>query len=138
MEPNEKLALFQMNREEYGNNYEEHFLEQYKLYVETTDRVSDRRNTTNTFFLTANTLLVTIFGAIVTTTITSSIIWIILFALAGVVFSFAWLFIVRSYGQLNGGKFSIIKDVEKKLPLALHEAEWKVLGEGRDPKLYRP
>ena len=36
----------------------EHVLEQYKLYVEMADRISARRATANTFFLTVNTVVV--------------------------------------------------------------------------------
>ena len=40
------------------SKYKDHVLEQYKLYVEMADRISARRSTANTFFLTLNTLLV--------------------------------------------------------------------------------
>ena len=66
MEPHkDRLGLFQIKPEDYGPKYSEQLMEQYKLYVETADRVSERRSTANTFFLTANTLLISIFGAIV-------------------------------------------------------------------------
>ena len=41
--------------------YQNHIIEQYKVYVEMADRISARRNLTNIFFLTLNT---TILGAI--------------------------------------------------------------------------
>ena len=49
---------------EYSKNgelYQNHILEQYKMYAEMADRVSARRNLANIFFLTLNT---TILGAI--------------------------------------------------------------------------
>ena len=61
-----------------------------------------------------------------------------MFALSGIAFSVAWFYLVQSYRQLNSGKFKVIHAIEQNLPLALYEAEWKALGEGRDPKLYRP
>lgn len=39
-------------------------LEQYKLYVEMADRVSARRGSANTFFLTLNTTAVTAIGVL--------------------------------------------------------------------------
>ena len=36
-----------MDREEYGTNYQAHLLEEYKLYVEMADRVSQRRAVAN-------------------------------------------------------------------------------------------
>jgi hypothetical protein len=117
-------------------------MEQYKLYVEMADRVSDRRSTANTFFLTANTLLVSVFGAIASKdaglSSDSMRIWFILFALSGLAFSLAWFFIVKSYRQLNEGKFKVIGEIEKSLPLAPYKAEWIALGKGKEPKLYRP
>ena len=41
-----------MTPEEYGDKYPDHLLEQYKLYVEMTDRVSQRRERSNPFFMT--------------------------------------------------------------------------------------
>ena len=41
-----------MKPEEYGDKYSDHLLEQYKLYVEMTDRVSQRRERSNQFFIT--------------------------------------------------------------------------------------
>lgn len=137
-----ELGLSQVEHEDYGPTYREHILEQYKLYVEMADKVSDRRLTANTFFLTANTLLITIFGAIVgkdaSISSDSMRIWFILFALSGLAFSLAWFFIVKSYRQLNSGKFKVIVEIEKYLPLSPYQKEWIILGKGDNPKLYRP
>ena len=51
----------------------------------------------------------------------------------------AWWMIVRSYRQLNGGKFKVVGLMEKRLPAAPYSsAEWKALGEGEDWRLYLP
>ena len=36
-------ALRRASREQYGANYDSHLLEQYKLYLEMADRISQRR-----------------------------------------------------------------------------------------------
>jgi hypothetical protein len=49
----------------YGGDaaaYQAAVLEQYKIYVEMADRVSQRRGLTNTFFLTLNTAIFTAVG----------------------------------------------------------------------------
>lgn len=46
--------------EEYGTDYKHHILEQYKLYVEMSDRVSQRRASLNVFFISVNTFLITV------------------------------------------------------------------------------
>ena len=47
-----------MKRDEYGENYQDHLLEQYKLYVEMADRVSQRRDQSNRFYVTIISALV--------------------------------------------------------------------------------
>ena len=39
-----------MDRDKYGDNYQAHLLEQYKLYVEMADRISQRREQSNRFY----------------------------------------------------------------------------------------
>ena len=142
MEPQKDgLGLFQIKPEDYGPKYGEDLFEQYKMYVEMADRISERRATANNFFLTANTLLISIFGVVVgkDALLTNSTgIWFPLFALSGLAFSVTWFYIVKSYRQLNSGKFQVIHEIEKHLPLALYKGEWMALGEGHDPNLYRP
>ena len=45
-----------------SEKYQAAILEQYKLYVEMADRISNRRGLTNTFFLTINTAIFTVIG----------------------------------------------------------------------------
>lgn len=143
MEPQkDDLGLFQIEPETYGPNYRDNLFEQYKMYVEMADKISERRATANNFFLTANTLLISVFGIIVGKDIAFSTesmeICFPLFAISGLAFSIAWFYIVKSYSQLNSAKFKVIHKIEEKLPLALYKSEWTVLGEGHNPRLYRP
>ena len=50
----------------------------------------------------------------------------------------AWKRLVRSYAQLNGGKFAVIDRLEERLPAAVFRAEWAALSEGKEPDVYRP
>ncbi|TSB21548.1 RipA family octameric membrane protein [Streptomyces benahoarensis] len=112
-------------------------LEQYKLCVEMADRVSSRRNLTNTFFLTLNTAVVA--AAAAGGGIHGSL-WV---RLAGLVIlltqCLAWFVTMRSYRQLNAAKYAVIGALERRLPaLAYSDAEWGALGEGRDWRRYLP
>ena len=60
-----------------------------------------------------------------------SLYWII--ALAGMVLCFLWYRIVRSYGDLNTGKFKVIHEIESYLPLRPYDAEWTAVGQGERP-----
>ncbi len=130
--------LFRDVVEKYGDKYIEHFLEQYKIYLSMLDKISDRRQKTNEFFLGLNTALLALLGYLNTRDITSNNSFFIPSALAGIVISFFWYRIVRSYRDLNTGKFKIVHAIEQRLPMSLYETEWEVLGAGKNKRLYLP
>ncbi len=130
-------TLFQRPKDEYGDLYCQHLFDQYKLAVEMADRVSARRMQANTFFLGVNTGLLTIFATLVKERILSGFSGA-LPILALVILCFVWWRIVRSYRQLNSGKFAVILELEKLLPVAPYAAEWIALGEGKDSRRYLP
>ena len=61
---NIKDELFSVKKEEYGNEYNKHLLEEYKLYVNLMDKTSERRSSANTFFLTLNSAIIGLMGII--------------------------------------------------------------------------
>src|SRR5574341_673563 len=112
-----------------------HLVEQYKLYVEMADRISARRQTANSYFLTVNTALLSFVGYL-TTKETSDYLWLL--GIAGLSLCYLWYRLIRSYRDLNSAKFSVIHAIEKRLPLSPYEAEWEAMGRGKDPKRYKP
>jgi hypothetical protein len=114
-------------------------LEQYKLYVEMADRVSNRRGQANTFFLTVNTAVFTLLGVFVQRQ-TREGEWLLIFPLFALLGQcLAWFYLVRSYRQLNTAKFIVIGLLEERLPASPYwRAEWSALGEGRDRQKYWP
>ncbi len=134
------FGVFRVDPENYGAKCGDHLFEQYKLYVELTSRISARRTIVNTFFLTCNTLLLITFGALhgVPGAITTLERWYVLFGLGGMVFCSAWWWIVKSFRQISAAKFQVIHLIEARLPLAMYDAEWKALGEGLNPRIFRP
>lgn len=143
--------LFQADPNGYAADYQHHLFEQYKLYVESADWISSRRDKANNFFLAVNSALLTIVGVSgLLAPLTQSpgrerslfdsetAMSVILVALAGLLVCATWYRLVRSYRDLNSAKFRIIHEIEGHLPLAVHDAEWEVVGWGEPPKLYRP
>jgi hypothetical protein len=133
--------LSSKSKEEYGEKYNEHLLQQYLLYVQMADKISERRSLANTFFLTANTAILSTLGivtAILPANLVESDFLVFLAAITPVLLCYSWYRLVRSYQQLNSGKFSIIHEIEAKLPLAPYRAEWVALGKGKDPARYKP
>jgi len=126
-----------MKSEEYGSNFQQHYLDQYKMCVEMADRISQRRAQANQFFMTAHTGLVGILS-LVGGLAKGDIYWIYACAgVFGILMCIAWLVTINSYRQLNSGKFKIILKMEQNLPAAPYGDEWQVLGEGADAKKYR-
>ncbi len=137
----EDFGLFNTTKEDYGIDFGKHIMDQYRLFVELMDRVTQRRLNTNTFFLTANTALIAALSGLSTRGILSEQNYIIIYglaALAGVLLCVEWRGIIESYTQLNQGKFAIILQIERLLPLSMFKAEWQALGDGKNKKLYRP
>lgn len=130
--------LFRVESDDYGDKYQEHYLELYKLYVNTSESIGERRQKNNSFFLTLNTSIIAFmsyvqFGA--KPGENSDLYWLI--SLSGILISFTWYRLIASYKDINTGKFKIIHLIEKKLPLSLYDAEWDVLGRGNKPELYK-
>ena len=50
--------VFKVNEKEYGSSYRDHLLAQYQLYVEGMEKISDRRQNANNYFITINTVLI--------------------------------------------------------------------------------
>jgi hypothetical protein len=131
--------LFVAASDKYGDKYIEHLLEQYKVYLSSAEKISDRRQKANEFFLTLNTGLVAVLGYVsANIEKTDTIKLLILSAIAGIVMCYLWYRMVKSYSGLNSGKFRVIHLIETRLPLALYDTEWETLGRGKDKKLYWP
>ncbi len=111
----------------------------YKLMVGTSEALVGRRQGLNTFFLTLNGALLTGIGLIIQGGGEKRLVagGILIIALAGGILSIAWQSLLKSFGQLNTGKFAVINRLEKLLPAAIFAAEWKALAEGKNKRIYR-
>lgn len=133
--------LFSISKKEFGDNYMDKLFEQYKIYVEMAKSNDVRKGTTNSFFLSINTGLLSALGFLFTLGISTSEItslWIFGGSAAGILFAYAWVRTVVWFSQLNRARWKIIQEIEKKLPLSIYDTEWVALGEGKDKKLYKP
>ena len=122
-----------------SEKYQAAVLEQYKIYVEMADRISARRALANTFFLTLNTAVFTLFGVFWNKQ-QFFMPWLLIFPeIALICQCAAWFWLVRSYRQLNTAKYAVIGALEERLPASPYwSAEWTALGEGKDRRLYWP
>jgi hypothetical protein len=105
------------------------------------DHVSARRASSNTFFLTTNTVVLSalgFFGKVFAQQGSIGLIASVIVLIGAVIFCVSWALILSSYDQLNSAKFKVIHELEERLPAALYQYEWEKLGEGKDPQKYRP
>lgn len=113
--------------------------ELYKIMVQTSEALVARRQGTNTYFLTANGLLLTAIGLFVRqgANVRSHSAVVAIFCITGLIVSWAWRTLLISFGQLNKGKFAVILRLEKALTASIFDAEWEALDRGRNKKTYR-
>lgn len=127
-----------MKPEDYGEKYPDHFLEQYKIYVEMADRVSQRREQSNRFYVTLVAAIVALLILAARLGVTDGV-WPIIFLISGlfgIALSVVWWGNIRSYRELNTAKFAIINEMEKQLPAAGYADEWELLRPKNKPPKY--
>lgn len=118
-----------------NDKWHSHLLDQYRLYVEMADRISQRRTTANTYFLSVNSAILAFVGYI-TSKDSTSYMWLL--AIAGCLLTLFWYHIILSYRNLNTAKWQVVQSIEKRLPISPYDAEWDAVQRGNNPKLYRP
>lgn len=132
--------LIGVPQKEYGAEYRAHVLEMYKLYIEMADKIGERRQSGNSFFLTLNSAIVALVGYVNLSDSPTQggvpVFWLI--PVAGMVLCYLWYRLIHSYRDINSGKFKVVHAIEKILPLRPYDAEWAALGRGENPKLYLP
>lgn len=132
-------TLVRKPADKYGDCYQTHLLEQYKLYLEMADRISQRRQSANSFFLSVHTGLLALLGIIIDKGEPSnSLGLVLLISVPALVLVYCWYRLIRSYKDINTAKFKVVHEMESHLPAAPYDAEWKAVGEGKDKNLYLP
>jgi hypothetical protein len=104
-------------------------LEQYKIMVSSTEKVTDSRLKVNNLFLTVSSTIISIgfvLGKTFGFTIPVLIGMLVLTALA-LLISNSWKKLINSYALLNKGKFRVIDKIEKQLRTNMFEDEWEIL-----------
>ncbi|WIV11113.1 hypothetical protein [Proteiniborus sp. MB09-C3] len=156
----EILELYEDNETEKENvitrllsiyNFEEEFnsnfslkdnndvIELYKMMVESSERLIERRQKTNAFFITVIGSLLAIATLLSETDILNGNSRIILYGFSGVglLLCNSWRNLIDNYGKLNKAKFDVILKLEKKLSDQIYQAEWVALGKGLRPEKYK-
>lgn len=130
MEQENLADIFSISKEDYGDDYDDKMFEQYKIYLKNIDSLENRRKITHSFFLSINTGLIAVLGILSqfgTAFESNNQIGIIGGGIAGILFAYSWRRTIKSYILLCTVKWNIVLEIEKKLPMKIHEIEWKIL-----------
>ena len=113
-------------------------LEIYKLHAELADRVSQRREGANRIYVSLLVGLALFLGIFVRFGVKGFPIDIVFLAagIIGAALSISWFIVIRSYRQLNTGKFAALHELEEKLAYPFFKREWELLDEGRKLSRY--
>ena len=112
-------------------------LEIYKLHAELADSVSRQRSTANRFYMLVLSGLAVLFSAFLQRKNGVPLEWLMVgFGLFGILLAGAWYIVIRSYRQLNSGKFKALHELEEKLAYPFFKREWNLLEEGKELKTY--
>ncbi|MBB6638292.1 RipA family octameric membrane protein [Cohnella thailandensis] len=114
-------------------------MELYKLMVQSSEQLIQRRQATNAFFITVIGSLLAVAGLFASTgTLNGDSIFILYgFAGVGILLCNSWKNLIENYGKLNKAKFDVILRLEKALGAQIYSAEWIALGKGMRKEKYK-
>jgi hypothetical protein len=118
---------------------EKNILDLYKLMVDSSEILIQRRQKTNAFFITVIGSLLAITSLLVKTGVINGESFGLLygFSIVSLLLCNSWRNLIDNYGKLNKAKFDVILRLEKKLAAQIYSAEWVALGKGMRPKKYK-
>ena len=113
-------------------------LEIYKLHAELADRVSQRREGANRLYVSLLAGLAAFLAVLIRFGVGGVPVQVVLVSvgLVGAALSASWYVVLRSYRQLNTGKFQALHELENRLAYPFFRREWELLGEGEDKSRY--
>ena len=116
-----ETKLFLNARETYGPSFQADLFDQYKLFVASAERISERREAANNYLLTVNASILTLFGLLSTGGRKGY--WAVFISIAGILIALTWQRMIVSYRRMNTVKFKVIHELEEQMPTALYKYE---------------
>lgn len=106
-------------------------IEQYKIMVSSTEKVTDARMKVNNLFFTITSSILSVAFVLGKTYsfIPLSVLAMLVLTSLALLTTYFWEKLVNSYGKLNTGKFKVIDRIEKELRTNMFEEEWRILTE---------
>lgn len=113
-------------------------LAQYEMFQRSSEDLVARRQSVNSFYISANSAIVSLQGAVIGLVDDPAKFYVVLFmCLTGIILDISWISLLDAYGTLNGAKMKIISLIENELPVKLYDTEWMVMSDKLNNKKYR-
>ena len=113
--------------------------ELYKMMVESSESLIQRRQKTNAFFITMMGSILAIGGLLnrVGALTVDSTELVAVYCIISLLLCNSWRNLLDNYGKLNTAKFKVISRIEPTLGDQIFNAEWIALGKGNRKEKYR-
>ena len=112
-------------------------LDQYKMFQKTSEDLVARRQSVNSFYISVNSALVALVGIVMGLVDMPTKVYVMIFmCITGIILDISWVSILEAYGTLNAAKMKVINLMEEQLPVALYDAEWRVMSDKLNNKKY--
>lgn len=104
-------------------------IEQYKMYVDSAQKISERRSALNSTFTALMSGLLAATPVILKEVNEDALRCAILMGIGvlGILINVVWYLAILSCRQLNKVKFIVIGEIEKSLPFKCYEREWELI-----------
>ena len=123
-----KDSYIKLTNDDYDVNI---LLEQYKIFSSSAESLVERRQNMNSFYISANTALITIAATTFALSESSNIIpklaIVLALSIPGVLLNVSWQRTMQSYYLNNRGKMKVLSMMEKHLAALSYDAEWKAM-----------
>ncbi|MCF8468946.1 MAG: hypothetical protein K9G33_16220 [Sneathiella sp.] len=130
---------FESHFDKKNENHSSQINDLYRIMIDSSEKLIQRRQITNGFFITVIGGIVTASGFIIKENPVgdANVYALLLPTLVGIFLCRSWGNLIKNYGRLNAAKFRVILRLEEELRASVFSAEWVALGKGLRPKKYR-
>ena len=113
-------------------------IEQYKIYLTTSETLVSRRQSVNNFYITVNAAMISIatIASPFINDLQSICIMIGVIACFGMIIDVSWIKLLEAYGVLNSSKMKVISLIERRLPARLYDKEWEAMSDKLNNRKY--
>lgn len=140
-DPSDSLPLLNPNQADFPHEF---LLEQYKLYVEMHDKISERRNQMNSFYVSLLSGIFGVFSIVVNQNVQSGNLlgsfpfWGVIIGFLGLSLCLLWNLGIRAYARLVERKIIVIQEMEAYLPFRCYIREGQLrMADMRQEKLIK-